>query len=106
MKRTFRTAVLALLLGVAAMGAVHAGERVQHAAQPADEVVLRVETPAGEQARPQPRRAEQLDGELRADMSEHLDPRTIALIAIAIGVAGVVAGVRRHRALEESPGTV
>lgn len=87
---TIRTAVLALLLGAGSLGSAFAAEAGQAAAQP----VHTLSSPAA---------VVHGDAELRADMDERLDPRAIALIALGIGVVGVVAGVRRRKALEALP---
>jgi hypothetical protein len=84
---TIRTAILALLLGAGVPGFVQAAVPEQAAAT-------------------QPARAVALDGnaELHAEMAERLDPRVVALIALAIGAVGIGAGIRRRRALETAPG--
>lgn len=90
MTATFRTAFPALLLGLSLLGPAHAAPVEREAVQVQLQAV-----PAESAVRAEP------DGELAADMSEHLDPRLIAAIAGAIGLYSVVSAVRRRRAQQD-----
>jgi hypothetical protein len=90
---TIRTAVLTLLLGAGSLGSAFAADAGHAAAAP----VQKVSSPAA---------VVHGDAELRAEMDERLDPRAVAVIALGIGMAGLVAGARRRKALEALPGSV
>jgi hypothetical protein len=83
---TIRTVVVALLLGAGSLGTAFAAEPAQVAVQAhtASQPVVALGT----------------DPELRAEMSERLDPRAVALIAGGIGLVGLVVGMRRRKEVE------
>lgn len=83
---TIRTAVVALLLGAGSLGTAFAAEPAKVADQA--------------HAVSQPAVVLGTDPELRAEMSERLDPRAVALIAGGIGLVGLVAGIRRRKEVE------
>lgn len=95
---TIRTVVLALLLGAGLIGSALAAEPAQPARDQAAQVVQ-----AGAADPTAVRTDAVADAALRAEMAERLDPRTVALIAAAIGAVGIVAGIRRRRAMEAAP---
>lgn len=98
---TIRTVVLALLLGAGLIGSALAAEPAQPTRAQAGQAQQVAQAGAGN---PNGVTTDAVaDAALRAEMAERLDPRTVALIAAAIGAVGIVAGIRRRRAMEAAP---
>lgn len=95
---TIRTVVLALLLGAGLIGSALAADP----AQPARAQAAQVAQAGAVDVNAAPADAV-ADAALRAEMGERLDPRTVALIAAAIGAVGIVAGIRRRKAMDAAP---